>query len=325
MEKKWERGKLGKTNLFVTPLCWGCAPLGNMPKEFGYEVPEKQAAEVLFNIFEKQINFLDTASVYGDSELRIGEALRERGELPEGFIIATKADRNKETNDFSAGQIRKSVQGSCKRLGLKQLQLVYLHDPEYHPNYKKNKNKTLEEILAENGPVAELEKMKKEGIILNIGISGGPIDMLQTFIKTGRFDVVITHNRWNLLWQVADSLIKEANKIGIGVVNAAPYAAGILASGPKENSRAVYQIPSKEIIERVKNIAIICGEYNVPLAAAALQFSLRDHRINSTVVGVSSPEQINKNLELAKLPIPDELWQKLEPFAIRDGDPEITR
>lgn len=149
--------------------------------------------------------------------------------------------------------------------------------------------------------------------------------MLLNFIRTEKFEVVITHNRWNLLWQVADPLIEEANKMGVGVVNAAPYATGILATGPKENTRAVYQIPSKEILEKVQNIVTICKEYDVPLAAAALQFSLRDRRINSTVVGVSNPEQVSGNLDLARLPIPDELWGKLESFAIREGDPEATR
>lgn len=325
MEKKWEKRKLGKTDLFVTPLCWGCAPLGNMPKEFGYEVSEMQAIETLLKAFNGSANFFDTASIYGESEIRVGKALAKIGGLPEGYVVATKADRNKETNGFSAEQMRKSVQESCKRLGLKQLQLVYLHDPEREPRYRSAKDQVVEEMLAEGGPVAELEKLKKEGIILNIGISGGPIDMLREFIKTGRFDVVITHNRWNLLWQVADSLIEEANKMGVGVVNAAPYASGILATGPKGNTRAVYQIPSKEILERVQNIATACKEYDIPLAAAALQFSLRDRRINSTVVGISNPEQVRGNLDLARLPIQDELWEKLKPFAIREGDPEATR
>src|SRR3989338_9259739 len=96
-------------------------------------------------------------------------------------------------------------------------------------------------MLAKNGPVAELEKMKKEGIIINIGISGGPIDMLLEFVRTGRFDAVITHNRWNLLWQVADPLIEVAYKMGIGIFNAAPYASGILAGG----TRSAYRIPSR--------------------------------------------------------------------------------
>lgn len=325
MEENWEKRKLDNTNLYVTSLCWGSGPLASVPENFGYEVPESQAIETLLKAFESPINFFDTSRIYGETEVLIRKAIKTRGKLPEGCIIATKADRDLETNMFSASQVRKSVEESCERLGLRVLPLVYLHDPEYDPRYRLDKKVVFDHIMAQDGPVAELEKLKKEGVISHLGISGGPIDMLLNFIRTEKFEVVITHNRWNLLWQVADPLIEEANKMGVGVVNAAPYATGILATGPKENTRAVYQIPSKEILEKVQNIVTICKEYDVPLAAAALQFSLRDRRINSTVVGVSNPEQVSGNLDLARLPIPDELWGKLESFAIREGDPEATR
>ena len=320
----WKKRRLGRTDLFVTELAWGIGPLASMPEDFGYEVSESQAIETLLKAFEGPINFFDTSRIYGESEVLIRKAIKTKGRLPEGCVIATKADRDLETNMFSASQVRKSVEESCERLGLRVLPLVYLHDPEYDPRYRLDKQVAFDHIMAQNGPVAELEKLKREGVIFHLGISGGPIVMLLNFIRTGRFEVVITHNRWNLLWQVADPLIEEANKMGIAVVNAAPYATGILATGPRENARAVYQIPSKEILERVQNIAVVCQEYDIPLAAAALQFSLRDRRINSTVVGVSSPEQVSENLDLARLPIPNELWGKLEPFAMRKGDPEAT-
>lgn len=146
--------------------------------------------------------------------------------------------------------------------------------------------------------------------------------MLSDFIRTGRFEAVITHNRWNLLWQTAEPLIEQAYKAGIGVVNAAVYASGILVAGDKKKSRAVYQIPSLEIIERVEKMEAVCRKYGVLLAAAALQFSLRDQRVNSTVVGISSPEQVNETLRLVQLPIADEVWEELRPLAIKKGDPE---
>src|SRR5439155_8528710 len=123
----------GQTGLFVTPLCIGCAPLGDMPETFSYGVPEAQALETLRAAFASQINFLDTAAAYGDgeSERRIGIVLRELGGLPTGYVLATKADRDHETNDFSGDQTQRSVERSLKLLGLDHLQIVYLHDPEY--------------------------------------------------------------------------------------------------------------------------------------------------------------------------------------------------
>jgi len=180
----------------------------------------------------------------------------------------------------------------------------------------------LKEMLAKNGPVAELEKMKKEGIIINIGISGGPIDMLLQFVKTGRFDAVITHNRWNLLYQIADPLIETAYNMGMGIVNAAPYASGILVTGANKDSRALYKAPSQKIIKRVNLIEAECKKNNIPLGMAALQFSLNDPRINSTVVGISSPEQIEEILYFSKFTIPDNFWKKINSFAITNQDPE---
>jgi D-threo-aldose 1-dehydrogenase len=57
-----------------------------------------------------------------------------------------------------------------------------------------------------------------------------------------------------------------------------------------------------------------CREFGVPLAAAALQFSMRDPRVVSTIVGISRPERVGQTLELASHPIPDELWSRLDSF-----------
>src|SRR5690348_2936221 len=92
----------GATGLHVTPLCVGCAPLASMPGVF-YPVAEDQALATLQAVFQSPINFLDTAAGYGDgeSERRIGLALRELGGLPPGYVLATKADRDAQTGDFS--------------------------------------------------------------------------------------------------------------------------------------------------------------------------------------------------------------------------------
>src|SRR5436309_5511584 len=125
--------ELGTTGLQVHRLCIGCAALGNMPDTFAYEVDEERALNTIRAIFDGPVNFLDTAASYGDgeSERRIGVVLRERGGLPPGFVLATKADRDLETNRFDGDQARRSIEQSLSRLGLERLQLVYLHDVEY--------------------------------------------------------------------------------------------------------------------------------------------------------------------------------------------------
>src|SRR6266436_8102870 len=99
---------LGSTGLLVTPICIGTAPLGSMPETFAYEVPEERALATIRAFFAGSVNFLDTAASYGDgeSERRIGIVLRELGGLPPGFVLATKADRDLKTGDFSGDQIK---------------------------------------------------------------------------------------------------------------------------------------------------------------------------------------------------------------------------
>ncbi|MFL5587049.1 MAG: aldo/keto reductase, partial [Ktedonobacteraceae bacterium] len=131
---------LGSTGLQVTPICIGTAPLGSMPETFAYEVPEERALATVRAFFagthnnkSGSYNFLDTAASYGDgeSERRIGIVLHELGGLPPGFVLATKADRDLHTGVFTGPQMRRSVERSLRLLGLEQLQLVYLHDPEH--------------------------------------------------------------------------------------------------------------------------------------------------------------------------------------------------
>jgi D-threo-aldose 1-dehydrogenase len=147
------RRPLGRTGLSVSPICVGCASLGNMPETFEYSVSEQRASETLRAVFESPLNFLDTAASYGDgeSERRIGRLLEEIGGLPEGYVLATKADRDLRSGDFSGEQMRRSVERSLKLLGLDCLQIVYLHDPEHE---------TYEHMMAPGGPVEVLMGLK---------------------------------------------------------------------------------------------------------------------------------------------------------------------
>lgn len=306
------RRPLGDTGLAVSPLCIGCAPLGDMPETFEYSVGREQAHETLRAVFESPINFLDTAASYGDgeSERRIGEVLGEMGGLPEGYVLSTKADRDLQTGEFSGEQMRRSVERSLGLLGLDRLQMVFLHDPE-HESY--------EHIMSSGGPVEVLNSLKEEGVIEHVGVAGGPVDLMIRYVETGLFETVITHNRYTLVERSADSLLNVAAERGVAALNAAPYGGGMLARGPDDFARYAYEKASRELIERVRAIQKACGDFGVPLAAAALRFSTKDPRIVSTIVGVSRPERVEQTIELSTHPIPDELWEKLDTLYPPDG------
>ena len=313
------RRALGATGLQVTPVCIGCAPLGDMAETFGYAVPEERALATIRAALQGPINFIDTAASYGDgeSERRIGIVLKELGGLPEGVVLATKADRDLTTGEFTGDQMRRSVERSLRLLGLDRLQLVYLHDPE-HADF--------DELNAPGGAVEALVRLREEGIIQHLGLAPGPIDLTIRYVETGHYEVAITHNRYTLLNRTAEPLLRVCAERSIPVVNAAPYNSGILAKGPDSDARYTYREPSSDLRERVAKLAAICERHGIPLAAAALQFSMREPRIYSTIVGMTRPERLVETAALATRPIPDGLWAELDAAAEPDQrDPEEGR
>ena len=298
------RRPLGSTNLSVSPLCIGCAPLGDMPETFEYGVDEDRAFRTLEAVFRSPINFLDTAASYGDgeSERRIGEVLKRRGGLPEGVVLATKADRDLRTGEFSGDQMRRSVERSLKLLGVDSLQLCYLHDPEHE---------SFGHMMAPGGPVEVLRDLGDEGVIEHLGVAGGPIDLEIRYVETGLFEAVITHNRYTLLDRSAEPLLDVAADRGVALLNAAPYGSGILAKGPDAYARYAYREAPQGMVEKVRKMQEACREFGVPLAAAALRFSLNEPRVVSTIVGISRPQRVGQTLDLAAHQIPGELWERL--------------
>ncbi|MET0297356.1 MAG: aldo/keto reductase, partial [Microbacterium sp.] len=254
------------------------------------------------------IRFLDTSNGYGlhgESERRIGAALREAGGLPDDYVLATKVDPAPGSTDFSGARVRASFRESLDRLGLDRVPLLHLHDPE---------RIGVDASLAPGGPVEALRELKDSGLVDAIGVAGGALSVLRPLLDTGVFDVVLTHNRYTLLDRSADEVIGAAHANGVGVLNAAPYGGGLLAKGPAATTRYAYG-ENPDAHAAAERMQAACERYGVALAAAALQFSLRDPRITSTVVGVSSPDRIAQTLALAAQPIPGELWTELEELA----------
>jgi D-threo-aldose 1-dehydrogenase len=300
---------LGKTGFNVTPICVGTSALGSFPAQYGYEVTADQALATLRAAFDGPFNFIDTSNEYGnggDSERRIGRAMAERGGLPKGFVLATKVDPLVGSNDFSGDRVKRSVSESLERLGLDRLQLVYLHDPE---------KISFEAGVAKGGPVEALVKLRNEGVIERLGVAGGPIDLMLRYLATDLFEGVISHNRYTLVDQSAEPLIEDARRRNVGFVNAAPFGGGMLVKGPDLQPKYCYAPASEATLGRVRKMERLCKARDVPLAAAALQFSLRDERIASTVVGMSEPQRIAQTVKLANWPIPDDLWSDLQKLA----------
>jgi D-threo-aldose 1-dehydrogenase len=319
MEVSVKKRAIGRTGLEVTEICFGTAPLGAMPDTYGYSVDEPTARATIRAILDGPVNFMDTSRNYGfgRSEQRIGAVIRERGGLPHGFVLSTKLDRDMETGRFDAGRARRSLEESLQALGLDRVQILHLHDPEHSAD--------MNEITQPGGALDELFRMKEEGLATAVGLAMGRLDIMLPIVRDRPFDVLLNHNRFTLLNRSADDLFELANERGIAVLNAAPYAGGVLAKGSSAVSRITYQETDEKMLEPVRQIEATCKKHSVALGAAAIQFSINDPRITSTVVGVSRPERVSQTLDWAAARIPEQAWADLEMLECSVEDPEANR
>lgn len=315
-----EKRKIGTTGVSVTPIMFGTSGLGNMPDTYGYEVGEDRARATVHAILDGPVNCLDTSNNYGlgESERRVGAVIRERGGLPEGFAISTKLDRDMETGRFTASRARKSLEESLERLGVDKVQILHLHDPEHCADPA--------EVWSKDGPLAELVKMKEEGLTDAIGLAMGRVDMMFDILKQGwPFDAMINHNRFTLLNRNADEMFTWAHAKGIAILNAAPYASGVLAKGSAEMPIISYVPASEEDLAPVRAIEAACAAHGIASGPAALQFSMRDPRVTSTVIGVTKPERVAETLAWASAPISEAAWSALMALPFATDDPEAKR
>ena len=314
-----ERRLIGNTGVAITPITFGTSALGDMPDTYGYAVSEDRARETINAIFRGPANCIDVSRNYGmgRSEERIGAVIRERGGLPEGFVVSTKLDRDMETDRFDAAQARRSVEESLRALGVDRVGILHFHDPEHA--------RDLDEITGEGGALDEMFRMKEEGLADALGLAMGRLDIMEPIVRERPFDVIINHNRWTLLNRAADGLFDYCAERSIAVMNAAPYAGGVLAKGATAMPRVTYQEAGEKELEPVRRIESACARHGVPMGALALQFSMRDPRVTSTILGVTKPERVAQTLEWAATEIPQALWDELADLPHSTEDPEANR
>jgi D-threo-aldose 1-dehydrogenase len=314
-----KKNKIKDTGLEVTELSFGTSSLGSMPDTYGYEVSEDRAQKTLNRFFQGPVNMLDTSRNYamGESEKRIGKAIKENGGWPNGFLLSTKLDRNMDTLVLDKNRVRESLEESLKTLNVDSVDILFLHDPEYA--------KDITDITKKGGAMDELFKIKNEGLAKAAGVAMGKVDIMFPLLKDWDFDVIINHNRYTLINREANEMYDYASSKNIAIFNAAPYAGGVLAKGPDNFKKITYQDATEEKLAPAREFEKVCKKHNVELGAAALQFSLRDNRITSTICGVTSVESIEKNLAWANAEISGEFWDEISKLPFSTNDPESER
>lgn len=309
---------LGRSGVRVPRIGFGTSGIGGMPDTYGYDVGEERALATIRAVLDRPQGLLDTSRLYGmgRSEERIGKVVRDLGGWPEGRILSTKLDRDADTGRFGAAEARRSFEESLEAMAVERVDILHLHDPEYAAD--------LSEVTGKSGSLAELFRIRDEGLAGAVGLAAGRIDVMMPILRDWDFDVLITHNRHTLVNRNAEPMIALAGERGIAVMNAAPYAGGALAKGATK-ARYVYQEPDEEVLEPLRRVEEVCARHGVPPGAAALQFSLRDPRVASTICGVTRPERVAETLEWADWPIGEEVWEELMGLPFTSEDPEAKR
>ena len=309
------------TELEFAPMSYGAANLGNLYRA----VMDEQAREALETAWDVGIRYFDTAPHYGLglSERRLGAFLASKPR--DEFTISTKVGRLLRPNpdgigrlddendfvvpavlarvwDFSVDGIRQSLDESLGRLGLDSVDILYLHDPE-----RCNLGSSLET------GIPGLARLKDEGLVSAIGLGSMSVDALLAGARSGALDLLMVAGRFTLVDQSAlVDVIPECRERGIGVVTAAVFNSGLLASGaPASKLRYDYGSVPSDVLDRTNSIAAICADFGVELAAAALQYTLRDPSVRTVVIGSSKAEQIRQNADRLRVSIPEDLWSML--------------
>ncbi|MGH2460610.1 MAG: aldo/keto reductase [Chloroflexota bacterium] len=288
------RRKLGRTDMMVTEIALGGVGLGGMRTTND----DGAAAATLQRAIERGINDLDTSPLYGESERRIGLGFQGMGGRPKGLYLSTKTGTHPlHRGDYSAEGTRWSVENSLRLLGVDSVDLLLVHDPE-----------TMTPVLARNGALDELERMRGEGKLRWIGLGVREHDKLRAAIRTGRFDAILTYADYNLVRQTAKPLIEEAAAAGVGVVLAQVFIAGLLAGDdPAETAYATS--PDAAL---AREWWLWARERGVSLRALALQYGLRNPLVGTVLVGADTPEQVDEIIASATEPIPPSIWAEVE-------------
>jgi len=301
MPRGWYR-RIGQTPLLTSTIIAGASPLGSMPDLYGYGVGESEGVDFVLSLLRSPIRAIDTSNNYGDgaSERRIGKALASAGGVPDDFSVITKVDA--AGGDFSGDRVRESFRESTERLGVSSVPLLFLHDPDAFD---------VEYMASSGGAVDALVRLREDGLAGAIGVATGDTRLLHRYLDLGVFDAILCHNRFTLVDRSADELFTRAVDLGVGVLNAAVYGGGILAR-PGESTKYSYRPASRDLLDAIAAMDAVCARAGIDLATAALQFSLRDPRIDATVVGITSERRISSLIASAGVKIPDSVWEELE-------------
>lgn len=312
---------LGRSNLQVTILGLGTAPLGGLLGT----VNSDDALGALQKAWDGGVRFFDTAPFYGFglAERRTGDALRIHPR--DSYVLSTKVGRLlapdphppgaengwenplpfRPVYDYGYDGVRRSFEDSLQRLGLHRIDVLLIHDigefthgPHYRPHVD----------AAMAGGLKALQQLREEKLIRAIGIGVNETTVLMEALEYGDWDCFLLAGRYTLLEQYAlDDLLPACQQRGTSIICGGPYNSGLLAGGSTWN----YAQAPGELIARRDHLASICQRHGVALPTAALQFPLAHPAVACVIPGARTAAEAESNLEHLHAAIPAALWEEL--------------
>lgn len=324
---KIKRRKFGRTQLMVTDMGFGAAPVGNFLKPISEDVSDAMVQHA----WNSGMRYFDTAPLYGHglSELRLGQNLRWK--TRDEYVLSSKVGRlltpaSRASIDFTPwvnaapftfrfdysydGAMR-SLEDTLQRMAVERIDIAFIHDCDVFTHGPSQQAIYFKQAMG--GAYKALLKMREEGVVSAIGFGVNEWQVCHEALKQGDFDGFLLAGRYTLLEQDSlDEFLPLCEKRNAAVVIGGGLNSGILATGAVPGAKYNYSPAPPHVLDKVKKIEVVCGEYNLPLPAAALQFLLAHPAIASHVPGTRTVQQMEQNIAWASHPIPKDFWQALK-------------
>ena len=325
-----KRRKIGATNLEVTELGLGGAPMGG----FRATISDADAMMLTDAAYESGVRYFDTSPFYGygRSELRMGAALRQR---PRGeYVLSTKIGRVLHamgpgerppagfrenglpgfapTFDYSYDGVMRSLEHSYMRLGLARIDIALIHDVDFWTTKDRAVLEERFKTVMDSGFKA-LDELRTAGVVGAIGVGINEADTSLRFIQAGQFDCMLLAGRYTLLEQGAlEAFLPECVRRNVSVIVGGPYNSGILTGGVKSGATHDYVAAPPSLIDKAQRIEAVCQRHGVDLGSAAMQFPLFHPAVCSVIPGALSVAEVKQNTARLSTKIPVELWSELK-------------
>lgn len=276
--------QLGKTELTVSCLGFGGAALGN---QYG-AIQDSEASRAVHAALDQGITFFDTSAYYGRTlaETRLGQALVGQRQQ---VILASKGGRiDRDEFDFSARGIVDMCAASLRRLQTDYLDIYQLHDIEFG-----------DPVQIINEAIPALQRLKQEGKVRFIGVTGYPLPLLRQVIETQQLDVTLSYCHYNLLnTALNDELVTAVKARQMGLINGSVTHMGILTDqGPPPWH------PAPTAVKQIgQTVAAYCRRQSTPVAHLAIQFALQNTAVDVTVLGTRTAAELNESIKLLDQP-----------------------